>query len=95
MPLKLLISLIFLILPFIFYAEETKQENEGIPTKVETKDEKEEKKLGIIAFPIVFYSSDTNFGFGASAVLHKEHYKDDYVSKSNSLAFVFFYTLRN
>ena len=95
MPLKLLISLIFLIFPFIFSAEETKPKNEEISTKVETKDEKEEKKLGIIAFPIVFYSSDTNFGFGASAVIHKEHYKDDYVSKSNSLAFVFFYTLRN
>jgi len=66
------------------------------PAEEDKKDEKDDgKKLGIIAFPIVFYSSDTSAGFGASAVLHKEHYKDESVSKSNSLAVVFFYTLRN
>lgn len=86
-----------LFLPLFFFAEEVKEEakkEESFDASAKD-EEKDEKKLGIVAFPIVFYSSDTNFGFGASAVLHKEHYKDEYVSKSNSLAFVFFYTLRN
>ena len=63
--------------------EGDKRENQAENGK---KDEKDDgKKLGIIAFPIVFYSSDTSAGFGATAVLHKEHYKDETVSKSNSL----------
>lgn len=76
-------------------AEETGPDSGEIQAKTGEKSKKDGNKLGIIAFPIVFYSSDTSAGFGASAVLHKEHYKDEYVSKSNSLAVVFFYTLRN
>lgn len=102
MPLKLLISLIFIFFSFTFQAEETKKENEEISVKTENVEkneektgEKDEKKLGFIALPVVFYSSDTNFGFGAAAIIHKDHHTDKYVSKSNSLAMVFFYTLRN
>ncbi|MBR4531780.1 BamA/TamA family outer membrane protein [bacterium] len=97
MPHKSLILLIFLFSFFIVRAEEKASGETPLKTEKteEAKEENDEKKLGIIAFPIVFYSSDTSAGFGASAVLHKEHYKDEYVSKSNSLALVFFYTLRN
>ena len=106
MPSKILILFTFLFSFLICEAEGTQEgtrlESKEVQPEIkesggkdEKTDEKEEKKLGIIAFPIVFYSSDTNFGFGASAVLHKEHFKDEYVSKSNSLAMVFFYTLRN
>ena len=99
MNLKVLILLIFVFSFLISEAEEAKEErrheNKEVEVTGEKSDKKEEKKLGIIAFPIVFYSSDTSAGFGASAVLHKEHYKDEYMSKSNSLAVVFFYTLRN
>ena len=106
MSSKILILFTFLFSFFICEAEGTEngtklesgevqpeiRENGG---KDEKTDEKDGNKLGYIVFPIVFYSSDTSFGFGASAVIHKEHYKDEFVSKSNSLAMVFFYTLRN
>ena len=102
MCLKLLISLIFIFFTFISQAEGSKKSDEKIQTKPENAEqneekteEKNEKKLGFIAIPVVFYSSDTNFGFGAAAIIHKDHHKDEYVSKSNSLAMVFFYTLRN
>ena len=94
-PFSILILLFFLFSYCIIKAEDIKTESCEIQAKVEKNDKKDKKKPGIVAFPIVFYSSDTSFGFGASAVLHKEHYKDEYVSKSNSLAMVFFYTLRN
>ncbi len=95
MARKILILLLLSLQFFNCGADENTGSSEEISTKVEEKAEKEKNKIGVIAFPIVFYSSDTSFGFGASAVLHKEHYKDDSVSKSNSLAVVFFYTLRN
>ena len=97
MSSKILILFTFLFSFFICEAEGTEngtklesgevqpeiRENGG---KDEKTDEKDGNKLGYIVFPIVFYSSDTSFGFGASAVIHKEHYKDEFVSKSNSLA---------
>ncbi len=61
----------------------------------ELKEKEKEKKIGWVAFPVVFYSSDTNFGFGGSAVLFKDIYKDKYINKSQSFAIVLFYTLRN
>ena len=101
---NIFILLVFLF-PFVVYSEDAVNfaaENSTDSLKVEKNekndeknDKKDEKKIGFVAFPVVFYSSDTSFGFGASAVIHKEHYKDEYVSKSNSLAMVFFYTLRN
>ena len=88
------------LLQFLYCAAETEQkspaeENGGIEENAAENKKTDEKKLGFIAFPVAFYSSDTSFGFGASAVIHKEHYKDETVSKSNSLTLVFFYTLRN
>lgn len=96
---KFLILFIFL-LQVLYCAAETEEKSfEEDPSKIEKNapenKEKGDKKPGFIAFPVVFYSSDTSAGFGASAVIHKEHYKDETVSKSNSLALVFFYTLRN
>ncbi|HSW59889.1 MAG TPA: BamA/TamA family outer membrane protein [bacterium] len=61
----------------------------------ELKEKEKEKKIGWVAFPVVFYSSDTNFGFGGSAVLFKDIFKDEYINKSQSFAMVLFYTLRN
>ena len=96
---KLLILLVFLSYFLNCKAAENVNSSENASQKNDKNAtenvQKNEKRTGIIAFPIVFYSSDTSVGFGASAVLHKEHYKDEYVSKSNSLALVFFYTLRN
>ena len=106
-PLKILIFLLLFFSFSLLCAEEAEKTEEEATLKTETaaeqkeneekkeKDAKDEKKLGFIVFPIVFYSSDTHVGFGATAVIHKDHFKDKYVSKSNSLAMVFFYTLRN
>ncbi len=57
--------------------------------------EDKENDLGYVVFPIAFYSSDTSLGFGASAVLFKDHHEIKGVVKSNSFATVLFYTLRN
>ena len=105
--IRRIFAILFLFLPIFLLAEDVKEgpkeetnekveaEKTGEAKDEKQKDEKDEKKVGFIAFPIAFYSSDTSAGFGASAVIHKEHYKDKFVSKSNSLALVFFYTLRN
>ena len=61
----------------------------------EEKREKEKDEIGWVLFPVVFYSSDTSLGFGASAVVFKDYFKDKYISKSDSIALVLFYTLRN
>ena len=61
----------------------------------EKKEEEKKDKIGWVAFPIVFYSSDTSLGFGGSAVLFKDIFKDEYINKSQSFAIVLFYTLRN
>ena len=103
---KFFILLAFLLLFLDCIAESGSESSGKIPENIEKeqvkseenpaeKAEKDEKKLGFIVLPVVFYSSDTNFGFGAAAVIHKDHHKDKYVSKSDSLAMVFFYTLRN
>ncbi len=94
---KFFILFIFL-LQVLYCAAETEEKSfaeDPIEKNTLENKEKNDKKPGFIAFPVVFYSSDTSAGFGASAVIHKEHYKDETVSKSNSLALVFFYTLRN
>jgi len=59
------------------------------------KKEKEKDDIGWVLFPVVFYSSDTSVGFGASAVIFKDYYKDKFINKADSIAFVLFYTLRN
>ena len=64
-------------------------------TLVGDETESDENKLGWVLFPIVFYSSDTSLGFGASAVLFKDHHKIGSVTKSQSFTTVAFYTLRN
>lgn len=58
-------------------------------------EKKKDNKIGWVLFPVVFYSSDTSVGFGASAVLFKDIFKDEYINKSQSFAIVAFYTLRN
>lgn len=58
-------------------------------------DKKKSNDIGWVLFPVVFYSSDTSVGFGGSAVLFKDIYKDEYINKSQSFAIVAFYTLRN
>lgn len=50
---------------------------------------------GYVIFPIAFYTSDTSFGGGATAVLYKRQYKLDDEERSDSLAAVFFYTVKN
>ena len=97
----ILFTFLFQFVVFAEDAENFAEENSKDSSKVEKNkndeknDKKDEKKFGFIAIPVVFYSSDTNFGFGAAAIIHKDHHKDEYVSKSDSLAMVFFYTLRN
>ncbi len=61
----------------------------------ETESAEKEDGIGYVVFPIVFYSSDTSLGFGASAVLFKDHHEIEGVAKSQSFATVLFYTLRN
>jgi len=52
----------------------------------------EEKGSGIVAFPIAFYTSDTSFGFGGTAILFRKNYKTEEEERSDS---VLFYTLNN
>ena len=84
---RILAIFTILFFPLFFFAGEVKEETKkeeapDVAAKEDKKDdEKDEKKVGFIAFPIAFYSSDTSAGFGASAVIHKEHYKDKYTKK--------------
>lgn len=80
MNIKVFLIIILLFVSFFIAAEEEK---------------KKEKNIGWVLFPVVFYSSDTSVGFGASAVLFKDIFKDEYINKSQSFAIVAFYTLRN
>ncbi len=77
---KFLLILIFVFLSSYISAQEEK---------------KKDNDIGWVVFPVVFYSSDTSAGFGGSAVLYKDVFKDEYINKSQSFAIVAFYTLRN
>ncbi len=59
------------------------------------KEEEEKKDSGIIAFPIAFYTSDTSFGFGGTAILFKKSYETKNEKRSDSFTTVLFYTLNN
>lgn len=59
------------------------------------KEEEEKKDSGIIAFPIAFYTSDTSFGFGGTAILFKKSYQTKNEKRSDSFTTVLFYTLNN
>jgi outer membrane protein assembly factor BamA len=83
-----------LIIFFLFFSLLLNGKEKEAPK--ENEDPKEKKnEIGWVVFPIAFYSSDTSLGFGASAVLFKDHHEIDGVAKSNSFATVAFYTLRN
>ncbi len=59
------------------------------------KEEEEKKDSGIIAFPLAFYTSDTSFGFGGTAILFKKSYETKDERRSDSFTTVLFYTLNN
>lgn len=59
------------------------------------KEEEEKKDSGIIAFPIAFYTSDTSFGFGGTAIFFKKSYETKEEKRSDSFTTVLFYTLNN
>ncbi len=58
-------------------------------------DQEKEKDSGIVAFPIAFYTSDTSFGFGGTAILFRKNYETDEEKRSDSFTTVLFYTLNN
>lgn len=91
---RLVAALFFLITPLSLISSDADNITQT-PPESEKKKEKEEDEIGWVLFPVAFYSSDTNFGFGASAVVFKDYYKDEHINKSDSIAFVLFYTLRN
>ncbi|HSA32545.1 MAG TPA: BamA/TamA family outer membrane protein [bacterium] len=61
----------------------------------EKKEEEKDKDSGIVAFPIAFYTSDTSFGFGGTAILFKKSYETAEEKRSDSFTTVLFYTLNN
>jgi len=65
------------------------------PRNKEVPEERGKKDSGIIAFPIAFYTSDTSFGFGGTAILFKKSYEAEGEKRSDSFTTVLFYTLNN
>ncbi len=93
-----LFTMIFTVLFFQFVTAEDTQTNHNV--ELEGKSEKtdentEDSSSGWAAFPVAFYSSDTSFGGGGSAVFFRKHYSDRWIERSDSLAAVLFYTFRN
>lgn len=81
-----LYQIAFLLL-FILITPDYISANDNLP------EESNEKKSGIVVFPVGFYSPETSAGFGVTTVLFKEHHNTVETKTSDSLAGVLFYTL--